>query len=138
MSKPESFDDILPLYNGNRRLEIGGKWRPSNCTSISRLAVVMTYRNRSKSIKLMLQHLHGFLQKQLIRYQMFVIEPPPDTEFNRGLLKNIGFVESGTFVDFQCVVFQDIDLLPGNDRNLYHCPTVPRHLVVGIDTRRYK
>ena len=75
MSEPPSFDAIARLYKNEYSLEVGGKWRPANCSSRSQLAVVMTYRNRTKNIKIFLQHLHGFLQKQLIQYQMFVIEP---------------------------------------------------------------
>jgi hypothetical protein len=59
-------------------------------------------------------------------------------EFNRGLYKNIGYMEALRYDRFTCVVFQDLDLLPEDDYNLYHCPDQPRHLVVGINTYKYR
>ena len=79
--------------------------------------------------------IHSYID--LIEFMKIYIQPA-DVEFNRGLLKNIGFVESVNRGNFQCVVFQDIDLLPENDKNLQHCPDMPRHLVVAIDTWDYK
>ncbi len=47
--------------------------------------------------------MHAFLNKQNINYGIYLIEPAESLTFNRGLLINIGFMES---------IF---DTLPSND-----------------------
>ena len=51
---------------------------------------------------------------------------------------NIGFKEAGRLYDNQCYIFHDVDLLPEDDRNLYSCPSQPRHMSAGVDTMSYK
>ena len=41
---------------------------------------------------------------------------------------NAGFMEVFTQTDAQCFVFHDVDQLPEDDRNMYSCPSRPRHL----------
>ena len=59
-------------------------------------------------------------------------------QLNRGMLKNIGFMEAMRQEMYECVIFNDIDLLPEDDRNLYSCPINPRHLSVIIDIYNYE
>ena len=40
--------------------------------------------------------------------------------------------------EFDCVVFHDVDLLPEDDRLLYRCTQLPKHLSVAIDKYGYK
>ncbi|MCL4131884.1 UNVERIFIED_CONTAM: hypothetical protein GTU68_054167 [Idotea baltica] len=56
--------------------------------------------------------------------------------FNRGRLLNVGFVESKDDGPFDCLIFHDIDLLPEDDRHMYHCSVMPRHL--GVTSSKYK
>lgn len=51
---------------------------------------------------------------------------------------NIAFVEALKQNNFQCFVFHDVDLVPEDDRNMYSCPTQPRHMSVAIDEMGYK
>uniref|UniRef100_A0A1I7XMT3 Glyco_transf_7C domain-containing protein n=1 Tax=Heterorhabditis bacteriophora TaxID=37862 RepID=A0A1I7XMT3_HETBA len=51
---------------------------------------------------------------------------------------NIGFVEGLKLYPWECFIFHDVDLLPEDDRNLYTCPTQPRHMSVAIDKFSYK
>ncbi|CAL4186109.1 unnamed protein product, partial [Meganyctiphanes norvegica] len=39
---------------------------------------------------------------------------------------------------WDCYVFHDVDMLPENDHNLYHCTTMPRHLVVAASNKNYE
>ena len=51
------------------------------------------------------------------------------------MLFNIGFAMATnlTSLDYwNCFIFHDVDLLPEDDRNLYNCPTKPRHMSVGM------
>jgi hypothetical protein len=72
--------------------------------------------------------MHPFLQKQLLEYQIFVVEQSSGDLFNKGILMNGGFMEimelsnfktniqSVNFTEhifpFDCVIFHDVDLLP--------------------------
>ena len=49
------------------------------------------------------------------------------------MLFNIGFKMAMEMSDnyWDCFIFHDVDLLPEDDRNLYSCPTKPRHMSVG-------
>merc|ERR550532_1770504 len=88
-------------------------------------------------MKLLLKRLHPMLQKQKIHYQIFVIEQDGTHKFNRGRLLNIGVIEALKYQKFDCFVFQDVDLLPENDKNIYYCNDNARHLASAIDEMRY-
>ena len=60
------------------------------------------------------------------------------TTFNRGMLLNIGAVEALGLWDVQCFIFHDVDLIPEDDRNLYTCPEMPRHMSAAVDKWNYK
>lgn len=51
---------------------------------------------------------------------------------------NVGFVEATRQHDWDCFIFHDVDLLPLDDRNLYTCPSQPRHLSAAIDKFHFK
>ena len=49
------------------------------------------------------------------------------------------FVEIQRMFSMDCVVFQDVDTILEDDRNLYRChPKYPVHLAPGIDRHGYK
>ena len=58
--------------------------------------------------------------------------------FNRTMLMNVGFTEAMKDFAWNCCIFHDVDLLPEDDRNLYTCPTQPRHMSVAVDKFKYK
>ena len=51
---------------------------------------------------------------------------------------NVGFAEANKDYDWDCFIFHDVDLLPEDDRNLYSCPEMPRHMSVAVDKFKYK
>ncbi|XP_013414263.1 MAGUK p55 subfamily member 7 [Lingula anatina] len=55
----------------------GGAWKPKNCFSRTRLAVIIPYRDREFHLTLLLSVLHPLLQRQMIDYRIFVIEQVP-------------------------------------------------------------
>ncbi|KAA0200542.1 hypothetical protein HAZT_HAZT008046 [Hyalella azteca] len=85
-----------------------------------------------------MRHMHPFLQKQLLDYGIFVVEQAGNESFNRGMLMNIGALESVKLCPCECLIFHDIDLLPEDDRNLYACREQPLHLSVAYNTFNYK
>ena len=71
LTEPHSMESLAGVYP---QVRLGGTWRPPHCKSRSRVALVLPFRNREKALKIFLQHIHGFLQRQLIDYRIFVIE----------------------------------------------------------------
>lgn len=108
---------------------INGRWLPSHCRSRNRVAIILPYKDRANNLNYFLSHMHPFLQKQELEYQIFVVEQSNDDLFNKGVLMNAGFLEimqltahnrtefqMRNFTDylfpFDCVIFHDVDLLP--------------------------
>jgi hypothetical protein len=155
-SLPTPFDafqeDIKLEYS--KLLTLGGKYEPDECVARHRVAIVVPYKNRLNNLNYFLNHMHPFLQKQQLAYQIFVVEQYNENLFNKGVLMNAGFLEiinsyerrdslvnraNYSAMPFDCVVFHDVDLLPEDDRIMYSCPKYrPRHLSVAIDKFRYK
>ncbi|MGH0179923.1 UNVERIFIED_CONTAM: hypothetical protein FKN15_010794 [Acipenser sinensis] len=53
--------------------------------------------------------------------------------FNRAKLLNIGYTEVLKDAEYDCFIFSDVDLIPMDDRNLYHCYDQPRHFAIAMD-----
>ncbi|VDN20061.1 unnamed protein product [Dibothriocephalus latus] len=60
------------------------------------------------------------------------------TPFNRASLLNVGFIEAMKRLNYACLIFHDVDLLPEDDRNLYMCDEVPTHMSATISKFNYK
>jgi hypothetical protein len=102
------------LENKNLSVKFGGQAAPKECQSRHKVAIVIPYRDRQENLELFLMNMHPFLAKQQLDYGIYLVEPIANISFNRGLLMNIGFVESIKDADrWQCFVFHDVDLLPG-------------------------
>jgi hypothetical protein len=136
--------DTSPDYMENveshltTKVQIGGRYKPNECNARDKVAIVVPYRDRKQHLPIFLKNLHPFLMKQQIDYGIFVVEQSSDGSFNRAKLFNIGFVEALKLYDWDCFIFHDVDLLPMDDRNLYSCPTQPRHMSVAVDTFGFK
>ena len=55
-------------------LNPGGRYKPRDCLSRNRVAIIVPYRDRETHLKMFLQHLHPFLQRQQLDYGIYVIE----------------------------------------------------------------
>ncbi|WKX91042.1 hypothetical protein Q1695_009684 [Nippostrongylus brasiliensis] len=115
-----SFDSLEKLYS---YLQPGGHGQPKECRSRHKVAIVVPYRDRESHLRIMLHNLHSFLTKQQLDY---------------AILMNVGFAEAMKLYPWECFIFHDVDLLPEDDRNLYSCPTIPRHMSVAVDKFNYK
>ncbi|KAK6058752.1 N-acetyllactosaminide 3-alpha-galactosyltransferase [Cooperia oncophora] len=130
-----TFSALEKLYP---HLENGGHGQPKDCRARHRVAIVVPYRDRESHLRIMLHNLHSFLAKQQLDYAIIVVEQIPNQTFNRAKLMNVGFVEGMKLYPWQCFIFHDVDLLPEDDRNLYSCPTIPRHMSVAVDKFNYQ
>ena len=70
--------DIVPKWKALEEqltmLGKGGHYKPASCRVQHRLALIIPYRNREEHLKLFLQHMHPFLQAQLLEYKIYVVE----------------------------------------------------------------
>ncbi|XP_061777970.1 beta-1,4-galactosyltransferase 1-like [Nerophis ophidion] len=122
---------------GSPALHIGGRYKPLDCTSQQKVAIIIPFRNRHEHLNKWLFYLHPILIRQQLDYGVYVINQAGEGLFNRAKLLNVGFVEALKDYDYNCFVFSDVDLVPVDDRNLYRCFDSPRHLAVAIDKFQY-
>ncbi|KAK5981785.1 N-acetyllactosaminide 3-alpha-galactosyltransferase [Trichostrongylus colubriformis] len=130
-----TFSSLEKLYP---YVEKGGHGQPKECRSRHRVAIVVPYRDRESHLRIMLHNLHSLLTKQQLDYAIIVVEQVANQTFNRAKLMNVGFTEGLKLYPWQCFIFHDVDLLPEDDRNLYSCPTLPRHMSVAVDKFNYQ
>jgi len=123
-----TYDIIEKHYEDN--LYPGGHYIPKTCRSEQRLAIIICYRNREQHLKMFLDNIHSFLQKQQIDYTIFVVNQNGNDQFNRALLFNVGYLEAMKLYSYDCFIFHDVDLLPEDLRNVYKCGDQPRHMYV--------
>ena len=84
---------------------------------ISKLAIIVPYRNRKKQLDRFIKHIDKFFKnpirstEKLVDYHIFVIEQSDDKPFNQGKLLNIGY---------SCAQNKDYDSLRDNFPNSYN------------------
>lgn len=133
------FESLSSVENKLRgRLLPGGWYKPPECNSKDRIAIVVPYRDRPHHLPIFLKNIHPLLMKQQVEYGIFVIEQIQPGPFNRAALLNVGFLEALKLQQWDCFIFHDVDLIPMDDRNLYRCPEQPRHMSVAVDTMGFK
>jgi hypothetical protein len=109
-------------------LHAGGHFLPSTCRAEQRLAVIICYRNREQHLRMFLDNIHPFLKKQSLDYTIFIVNQHGNDQFNRAALFNVGYLEAMKLYAYDCFIFHDVDLLPEDLRNIYHCGSQPRHM----------
>ncbi|ELU07793.1 hypothetical protein CAPTEDRAFT_152304 [Capitella teleta] len=115
-----------------------GSWAPKHCTPRWHVAIIIPYRDRAAHLNVFLKNIIPFLQKQLLKFTIFLMEQTDGVAFNRGALLNAGFAESRRIIsNIDCFVFHDVDLIPEDLSNLYACASKVRSLVTGRRHRRY-
>jgi len=55
-------------------LHIGGSWEPASCIARHRIAVIVPFRDREEHLRALLNLIHPMLQRQLLKYTVFVAE----------------------------------------------------------------
>ncbi|XP_018418501.1 PREDICTED: beta-1,4-galactosyltransferase 1-like [Nanorana parkeri] len=125
-----SLDEVMKT---NPYVKEGGLYKPKDCKSLQKIALIIPFRKRDEHLKYWLYYLHPILQRQQLDYGVYVINQDGDSTFNRAKLLNIGFVEALKEYDYNCFVFSDVDLIPMDDKNIYKCYSQPRHLSVSMD-----
>lgn len=65
----------IERFYANSSIQLGGHWSPDHCTARNRVAIIIPYRNRQIQLRIFLNFMHNFLQKQQLDYGIFLIEP---------------------------------------------------------------
>uniref|UniRef100_H2ZBZ8 Beta-1,4-galactosyltransferase n=1 Tax=Ciona savignyi TaxID=51511 RepID=H2ZBZ8_CIOSA len=136
-----SFGHVAPemkkMEGDNPLVKDGGHYKPPYCKALSKVAVIIPYRDRVEHLHYFLEYMHPTLQRQQLDYAIYIINQAGTGKFNRAKLMNIGYVESLKDYNFECFVFHDVDLVLENDKSLYSCPAKPRHLSAAVDKFNY-
>ena len=151
-----SFEEIgNNLKNKSIELVDGGKSYTdinSGCNStglkFKKIAFIIPYRDRLKNLKIFLNNMHEYFIRHNINYGVYLIEPEAQITFNRGLLMNIGFLESvkdsmkingsNGPIYWDCFIFHDVDMIPEDERLYYTCDeNYPVHLAVAVSKFGY-
>lgn len=56
------------------KIKPGGWWEPSKCLSKHSVAIIIPYKDRWHHLTTLLNFLHPLLQRQEIRYKLYVVE----------------------------------------------------------------
>ncbi|XP_038579876.1 beta-1,4-galactosyltransferase 6-like [Micropterus salmoides] len=118
-------------------IEFGGHWKPKDCRPRWKVAILIPFRNRHEHLPILFQHLIPMLQRQRLQFAFYVIEQSGSQPFNRAMLFNVGFLEAIKDLDWDCLIFHDVDHIPENDRNYYGCGQMPRHFAAKLDKYMY-
>ncbi|XP_060066845.1 beta-1,4-galactosyltransferase 4-like [Ylistrum balloti] len=121
---------------------VAGRWRPMQCQAKFRVAIIIPYKDRDPHLKLFIANVLPKLQRQQLDYTIYVVEQTPENHFNRGMMRNIGFVEASKHAKYDCYVFNDVDTLIEDDRNLFMCDNLFQqkihHIGAFVDMFDYK
>ena len=81
---------------------------------MKRLAIIVPYRDRQQHLDAFVPHMRAYFARdkldKAIDYRVLIIEQERGLPFNRGALKNAGFLLAEAQSDYCC--FHDIDYLP--------------------------
>ncbi|XP_051736526.1 beta-1,4-galactosyltransferase 5 isoform X1 [Ctenopharyngodon idella] len=125
------------LKQADPSLSLGGHWKPHDCLPRWKVAILVPFRNRHEHLPILFRHLIPALQRQRLQFGFYVIEQTGNEPFNRAMLFNVGFKEAMKDLNWDCLIFHDVDHILENDRNYYGCGKMPRHFAVKLNKYSY-
>ncbi|KAK6471821.1 beta-1,4-galactosyltransferase 5-like isoform X2 [Huso huso] len=132
-----SMGEVEQSLMGDSGIMLGGHWKPQDCVPRWKVAILVPFRNRHEHLPVLFRHLIPALQRQRLHFAFYVIEQAGTHTFNRAMLFNVGFLEAMKDLDWDCVIFHDVDHILENDRNYYGCGDMPRHFAVKLNKYSY-
>jgi len=126
----------IQIQANHSEIQPGGRWKPSECESRTKVAIVIPYRDRQQHLCKFLSHIFPILQTQLLDFRIIVVEQNGTDLFNRGRLLNAG-ARLAQELEVDCLILHDVDMLPENDQIPYSCSKNPRHLGAFVNTLNY-
>jgi len=96
---------------------------------IPKLVFIVPYRDREQQLLFFEKHMKEILEDYAPEdYKIYIIHQKDNRDFNRGALRNIGFlyIKEKYPNDYQniTIVFNDVDTMPLN-KNFFHYETIP-------------
>ena len=111
----------------------------------STIGIIIAYRDRSEQLRLYLTYMLPILIRQELSFKIYVIEQTSNSIFNRAKLFNVGFdiidrEREREKINFDCIIFTDVDIIIENDHNLFRCDPLnrPRHYAAYLDKFSYE
>lgn len=129
--------NFLNKYND---IDISGKKIKYNNTSLKEgiqsylkylnrnkvLGIIIPFKNRNEHLSYFIPYIKNHLNKQKIKYKIFIIKQDDNKKFNRGLLKNFAMKHFFNNVDYFCL--HNIRFLPEENID-YSYTYYPKHLL---------
>ena len=69
-----NINESAVMQYAHNDIQPGGIWEPSTCVSCQHVAIIIPYKNRYKHLKVLLHFLIPVLQRQLVKFRIFVVE----------------------------------------------------------------
>ena len=66
-----SFDQLEAMLP---ELEPGGRFRPKDCISRYKVAIIIPYRDREEQLRVFLHNIHPMLERQQLDYGIYIVE----------------------------------------------------------------
>lgn len=99
-------------------MEFGGHCKPKDYIPDWKVAIPIPFRKCHEHLPTLFQHLIPIGGKrQKLQFDFYIIEQSGSQPFNRAMLFNIGFLEAMKDLDWESLIFHDVDHIPENDRN---------------------
>jgi len=91
-----------------------GDWSIRQDAYTKPLAIIVPYRERAEHLRQFVPHMQAYFERdkldRYLRYTIHIVEPVGAGPFNRGRVKNAGFLLARETADYFC--FHDVDYLP--------------------------
>ncbi|XP_073511278.1 beta-1,4-galactosyltransferase 1-like isoform X2 [Phyllobates terribilis] len=129
---------LMDIMSENSYLGEGGRGKPQFCKAQQKIAIIIPFRGREPHLIIWLHYMLPFLQKQQGDFGIYVVEQSGNGTFNKARLMNVGYAESIKDYDYNCFIFNDVDIIPMNDKNLYRCSKNPRHIGNSVDKFNFR
>ncbi|KAK6103236.1 N-terminal region of glycosyl transferase group 7 family protein [Brugia pahangi] len=118
-------------------LRPGGHWKPEDCMTEHKIAVIIPFRDRQTHLTRLIDFLIPVFKRQELDFRFIVTEQYGNGLFNKGRIMNAAF-RLAESLNVSCVIFHDVDMFPQNDRNFYGCPPTPRHIGAFVSNLGYQ
>ncbi|CAG9529615.1 unnamed protein product, partial [Cercopithifilaria johnstoni] len=115
----------------------GGHWKPEDCITEHKIAVIIPFRDRQTHLTRLIDFLIPVFRRQRLDFRFIVTEQYGNDLFNKGRIMNAAF-RLAERLDVSCVIFHDVDMFPQDDRNFYGCPSTPRHIGAFVSNLGYQ
>lgn len=131
-------DDQLERHLAHYPIK-SGRFEPKGCLSITKIAIIIPFKNNKTKLNTLIWNLHTFLVPCNIAYGIYVVKSEKLLVFNKSLLMNAGFIESLKNDDYGCFIFHDVDMFPNDKNVVYDCSnTAPKLIASSLSYLRHK